>query len=111
MIATAMYALYRGATISFAGKHNIAIVDTKTPLPARYITALLPFVLLNSCAAISEPVIPNTLPKNVAEPVAVPRTAAGNASGVHPKSYDGIFQRPSDTKKKRALLTAALKRL
>ena len=88
------YAIYRGATMSFVGKHNIAIVDTKRPLPAKYNTALLPLLLLNSCAAISGPVIPSTLPKNEAKPVAVPRTTAGNASGVHPKSCDGIFQRP-----------------
>ena len=81
--------------MSFVGRHNKAIVETKRPLPARYNTALLPFVLLNSCAAISGPVIPSRLPKNEAKPVAVPRTAAGNASGVHPKSYVGMFQRSS----------------
>jgi hypothetical protein len=88
--------------MSLIGKHNIAIVDTKRPLPAKYNTALLPFVVLNSCAAISGPVIPSKLPKNEAKPVAVPRTAAGNASGVHPKSYRGVFQRPSGKNKTNA---------
>ena len=87
-----MYAVHRGATISLVGRHNIAIVQTKRPLPARYNTPLPPFVVLSSCAAISGAQIPHRLPKNVAKPVAVPRTATGNASGVHPKSYDGIFQ-------------------
>ena len=91
-----MIVVYRGATISLVGRHNTAIVLTKRPLPAKYSTALLPLVLLNSCAAISGPQIPPiTLPKNEAKPVAVPRTAEGNASGVHPKSYNDVFQRAS----------------
>ena len=106
----AIFKIYRGATISFVGRHNTAIVDTKRPLPAKYSTALLPLLLLNRTAAISGPEIPSRLPKNDANPVAVPRIAVGNASGVHPKSYDGIFQRTSG-KSKIGLLTAALKRL
>ena len=105
-----MYAVHRGATMSLAGRHNKAIVDTKRPLPARYNTPLLSLELLRSCAAISGAQIPHRLPKNVAKPAAVPRTATGNASGVHPKSYDGIFQ-TSGKQKKKPLLTAALKRV
>ena len=81
---------YRGATMSFVGRHNTASVDMKRPLPARYNTALLPLVLLNNCAAINGPEIPSRLAKKEANPVAVPRTAAGNASGVHPKSYERV---------------------
>ena len=31
----------------------------------------------------------------MAKPVAVPRTETGNASGLHPKSYNGVFQKLS----------------
>ena len=44
----------------------------------------------------------NMSPQNEAKPVAVPRTAEGNASGVHPKSCNDVFQRPSNKRKETA---------
>jgi hypothetical protein len=97
-----MYTVHRGATMSFVGRHNRAIIETKQPLPARYNTPLLPLVLPRSCAAINGAQIAHRVPQNEAKPVAVPRTATGNASGVHPKSYHGVFQRSSGEHKTNA---------
>lgn len=64
------------------GKNIIAIVHTKTPAPAKNSG---PFKLISSrCAAISGLKILNNLPQKLATPLAVPRTGAGKASGVHP---------------------------
>ena len=72
------------------GIHIKQMVHIKAPLPARKITELLPLAWTKSCSAMRGPVMPIREPRNEARPVAVPLTAAGNASGVHPNSCPNV---------------------
>lgn len=63
---------------------TIAIVQIKTPAPAKYKGAFRFFA--RRSAAINGETMLNKRPQKLASPAAVPLIGAGNASGVHPYS-------------------------
>lgn len=78
------------ASRCFVGNRAVVTTQPSVTPPAKYSTAftfpspptLSPY---NRCA-INGLTIPNSRPQKLATPHAVPRTGAGNASGVHPYS-------------------------